>query len=112
MFTFRLFEWSDGDDFKYDECGKRTEAVLQCGYIKLPLCRECLEELKTELDKHLTPHFCRECTHYGKHRYWYDYGGTCKLKHPEITENQYGDYFCCDPFNSCGDFKESTEDAR
>ena len=37
MFTFRLFEWSDGDDFKYDECGKRTEAVLQCGYIKLPL---------------------------------------------------------------------------
>lgn len=107
MFDFRLFEWSDGDEFRYDECGNTTEVILRCGYLKLPLCRDCLETLKVELDAHLKPHFCYECEHFGKHRNWVSYGGTCLLDHPDIKPEQYGEIYNRDPFNSCPRFNEA-----
>ena len=102
---FKTYDFAD-DDLKYDECGNSTEAILIVGKIKIPLCRECIDELKESVIDHTKPHFCYECEHFGRSPYDYTrYGGTCLKETPNVNPTCYGECGkCVGHLDTCKDF--------
>lgn len=66
------------EDEKYDNCGNETMAVLHIGSIKIPLCEDCFNELKVEVDKIAQVKFCGHC----KYIKWGKWGdrASCNLQ--------------------------------
>ena len=39
-------------DIDYDNCGRETEVILQIDTIKIPLCRNCLDDLQEAITEY------------------------------------------------------------
>ena len=68
------------EDEEYDNCGSTTIATLSVDRIKIPLCRECLNELLESVEKFKNTIFCHQCDHFIMSNSGWRYGGSCKLK--------------------------------
>lgn len=76
MITFRPVGY---DDPKYDNCGNTTHAILEIGTITIPLCNECINDLKCDLEKYNETVFCYMCEHFIQNKWGLSYDGSCKF---------------------------------
>ena len=103
MVNFR--EADEQEDKFLDHCGNITMAVLDINGISIPLCEECILELKEGIKNYDTKIFCYKCREYIQSTSGWRYGGSCKrkasLQGKEITENDAGYVFFQNNFDTC-----------
>jgi hypothetical protein len=103
----------DWDTPEYDSCGSTSIAELNIHNIKIPLCTECLEELKEEVDKFNKMIFCKDCIHV-KAKPEYNYY-SCNLKYKEdhngedLPDEHIGYYNGVDSMSYCPRAKKAEE---
>lgn len=94
-------------DDEYDGCGNLTVASLHINGVSIPMCQDCIEELKSELETFNNTVFCKDCKHFVKNKYGYAYSGACKKRAKEsgeeVKESDVGYSFITDFMNTCGD---------
>lgn len=97
----------DYDDEDYDACGNTTHAVLKINSIKIPLCRECIDELTESLTEYNNTIFCHKCKYYMMNPYGLKYDGSCKKKAEQngdiITEDLIGYRYYTGYLDTCND---------
>lgn len=95
------------EDEDYDNCGSTTIATLSVNHIKIPLCRECLDELLESVEKFKNTIFCHQCDHFVMSNDGWRYGGSCKLRAryagKEITNENAGYDYYTECMNTCVD---------
>ena len=102
MLSFRVPKYDDKD---YDNCGNVTVAVLEIDNITIPLCKECLKDLKDDIDDYNDAQFCGRCMHFKASPYGpVHYGGSC-TSDQEVDEKDYGNVNYVDYFRICKDGK-------
>ena len=93
----------DWNDEEYDSCCRTAIATLKIDCIKIPLCMECIEELKEQLERFCKPQYCYQCKYFKMSRSGWNYGGSC-CKDKDISDDLAG-YECCKGCMSfCKDF--------
>lgn len=75
MIELRPFNYNDE---QYDNCGNTTHAILKVGTISIPLCDECIEDLKHCLSEYDKTIFCYKCNHFIPSMWGFSYNGSCK----------------------------------
>lgn len=82
---------------RYDGCGNIAVAVLDMDGVRIPLCAECLKDLRYEMDRFAGMVFCKDCRHFVSNKYGYAYDGSCRKRAEEaeiaVTEDNRG-YVC------------------
>lgn len=63
---------------EYDMCGSLTYAVLIINGIAIPLCLDCIKELKDEVKAFNETVFCYKCKKFTPNKYGINYGGECQ----------------------------------
>ena len=102
------------DTPEYDVCGNGpVMAVLKVENIVIPLCSECLENLRENLAEYDANVHCYQCKQFVRSPSGLHYGGSCKLlakeKGIQITRNNAG-YECCKGYSDyCDKGEKETE---
>lgn len=93
------------EDEDYDSCGNTTHAILKINSIKIPLCRECLDELLQSVEKFNNTIFCHQCNHFIMSNSGWRYGGSCKKQAEKdgkiVLEKDAGFNYCVDCMGTC-----------
>ena len=89
------------DDESYDSCGNSVHAILHVDKIKIPLCENCLSELRDSLKEYDSIVFCHQCKHFGMSTSGWSYGGSCKKDNPNLDSSEYGYVNCKDCTDTC-----------
>lgn len=92
-------------DPEYDSCGNTTVAVFKINSVSIPLCSDCLEELKDEIKKYEESKFCSKCKHFGCSESGIRYGGSCLIEDPNLPKSEYGHRYTRDRFSICNNGK-------
>ena len=104
MLDFRAPEWNDAE---CDNCGLIAVAVIQYGGITIPLCEDCLNDLREGIKKYDNEHFCHKCEYFGGSKDGpKTYGGSCLAK-SNIPPEAYGYTNHVDYFDICHNDKYS-----
>lgn len=93
-------------DIEYDSCGNTAIAILRIsGGVSIPLCSECVEELKSTVKMFSETIFCYRCKHFLKSRSGFRYGGSCRKRAERdgfsLTEECAGYQYCVSSMNTC-----------
>ena len=89
------------DDKEYDSCGNSTIAVLEIGSVTIPLCEECISNLKRDINEYDNKHFCGRCANFRSSSSGaLHYGGSC-IADKEIDPKNYGYENRVDYFKEC-----------
>ena len=74
------------DHFEYDRCGNTTVAILTHGEnaVTIPLCSECLSELRNSLIKYDNTIFCHQCNNFVMSDSGWKYGGRCNKHNKDV----------------------------
>lgn len=69
------------DDEESDICGNYIEAILKVNNITIPLCKDCLEDLKSSIKEFDELELCCRCENLVSRGAisLYHYGGTCTV---------------------------------
>lgn len=65
------------EDNNYDSCGNITIAVVHYNSMTIPLCQECLDNLRESLKKYDNTIFCYKCNNFIMSESGWNYGGSC-----------------------------------
>lgn len=85
----------DWDDEERDGCGSRTEVVLSVNHVKIPLCADCLQNLRDELEEFDNTQFCYKCKYFKEDRY----DRSSCMKPADMTDSQIGSRYCVDKYD-------------
>ena len=101
----------DYESEKYDMCGNTTHATLVINNIRIPLCGECIEELKEASERFNNTLFCHKCNNFVMNESGVMYGGSCKkwaeIDNKEITKENAGYSYCVDFMGTCRFIKDN-----
>ena len=89
------------NDKQYDDCGTTTEAILEINSVSIPLCEECIQDLREQLAKYDATVFCKDCKYWHQSEYG-DLTGTCEYQYVQIhgkfdLTKDFG-YSCCEGY--------------
>ena len=90
------------EDKEFDACGGITVAVIDFGYMDIPLCRECLDNLRQSLKQYDETIFCHLCAKFKMSPSGWKYGGSC-CKDNDVPEQHVGYWNCKGCLDTCKD---------
>lgn len=99
---FKIRDW---DDEEYDDCCSTAIAILKVGHIKIPLCEECVNDLKEFINDFCRPQYCYQCNYFKKSQWGWKYGGSC-CKDEDVPDDLICYKYTKDCMDSCKDFTE------
>lgn len=93
------------NDKQYDDCGTTTKAILEINSISIPLCEDCIQDLRDQLAKYDTTVFCKDCKFWHRSEYRY-LCGTCEYQYVQIhgkfdLTKDFGDSCCEGYMHTC-----------
>lgn len=106
--AYDCYQDPEGDNCFNLRDGNYTHAVLCIGNIKIPLCKNCVEQLTEDLNEFNNTIFCHKCLHFIPSEAGWGYGGSCKKwakddKGIELTSADAGYLYCKNNFDTCKD---------
>lgn len=104
---------SNVDMEEYDTCGNTCVAILEVNRMRIPMCDDCMEDLKSAIEKYYNTVFCHQCKHSIMSEYGFKYGCSCKLKAAkdgkELKESDAGYSYCVDSMDTCSNAERRSD---
>lgn len=103
------FKVNDYNEPQYDGCGNTCIAIIDINNIKIPLCRECLDDLIAGIETFKNTVFCEKCEHFIMSESGWRHGGSCQLKASKdgkVVESKDAGYnYCVGCLDTCKEAK-------